>query len=78
MLAVALITVVVINNVQIETEPTDEGYEVIDMQEPIIVQFPMRGGGRLPKYLVFGIPISDYYGWGQEIYAPCDGVVVRV
>jgi hypothetical protein len=33
--------------------------------------------GSLPQYLIFGIPISDYYCWGQEIYSPCDGVVVR-
>jgi hypothetical protein len=117
-LIVALFAAVVVNNVQIGTEPTEEAYEVIDMQEPIIVQFPMRGEwlapntpgtkipshgsnklgtryaydfiqvdwerngwpsyrGSLPKYLLFGISISDYYCWGQEIYSPCDGVVVR-
>lgn len=30
-----------------------------------------------PKYLLFGVPLEDYYCWGQEIYAPCDGVVVQ-
>jgi murein DD-endopeptidase MepM/ murein hydrolase activator NlpD len=33
--------------------------------------------GSLLKYLIFGIPIRDYYCWGQEICAPCNGVVVR-
>lgn len=28
------------------------------------------------KYLLKGLPISDYYCWGQEIYAPFDGQVV--
>lgn len=30
----------------------------------------------LPNYLLKGLPISDYYCWGQEIYAPFDGLVV--
>lgn len=30
----------------------------------------------LPKYLISGLPISDYYCWGQEIYAPFSGEVV--
>nr|MBO1339506.1 M23 family metallopeptidase [Enterococcus sp. 665A] len=88
-----------------------------EIQDPIIVEFPLRGewqspntpgtkipshgtdrlGTRyaydfiqvdwnrsgwpayrssLPKYLVSGLPISDYYCWGQEIYAPFDGEVV--
>ncbi len=33
--------------------------------------------GSLSQYLLFGIPISDYYCWGQEVYAPCDGIVVQ-
>ena len=33
--------------------------------------------GSLLKYLMHGISISDYYCWGQEIYSPCDGVVIR-
>lgn len=28
------------------------------------------------KYLLFGAPLSEYYGWGQTVYAPCDGTVV--
>lgn len=31
----------------------------------------------LLKYLLFGIPLNQYYCWGQEIYAPCDGVIVQ-
>ena len=30
----------------------------------------------LSQYLLFGLPLSDYYCWGQEIHAPCDGTVV--
>jgi len=30
-----------------------------------------------PQYLLFGVPLNEYYCWGQEVYAPCDGVVVR-
>ena len=29
-----------------------------------------------PHYLLFGVPLSDYYCWGQDVYAPCDGIVV--
>jgi murein DD-endopeptidase MepM/ murein hydrolase activator NlpD len=29
------------------------------------------------QYLLFGVPLKEYYGWGQKIYAPCDGVVVQ-
>lgn len=32
--------------------------------------------GSLLQYLLFGMPISDYYCWGKEVYAPCDGIVV--
>ena len=31
----------------------------------------------LPQYLLFGVPLNEYYCWGQEVYAPCDGVVVQ-
>lgn len=30
----------------------------------------------LPRYLLFGLALEDYYCWGQEIYAPCDGTIV--
>ena len=33
--------------------------------------------GSLTKYLLFGMPISEYYCWGQGVYAPCDGIVVQ-
>ena len=29
------------------------------------------------KYLILGVPLNEYYCWGQEIYAPCDGIVVQ-
>lgn len=29
------------------------------------------------RYLLFGVPINEYYCWGQEIYAPCDGIIVK-
>ncbi len=31
----------------------------------------------LTQYLLFGVPLSEYYAWGQEVYAPCDGIVVQ-
>ena len=31
----------------------------------------------LPQYLLFGVLLSDYYCWGQDVYAPCDGIVVQ-
>ncbi|MCQ4923457.1 M23 family metallopeptidase [Tissierella carlieri] len=90
---------------------------MIEMSEPIIVAFPLRGewlspntpgtkipshgtnqlGTRyaydfiqvdwsrkgypayrvsLPQYLLFGVPLNEYYCWGQEVYSPCDGIVV--
>ena len=30
----------------------------------------------LAHYLLSGVRLSDYYCWGQKIYAPCDGVVI--
>lgn len=31
----------------------------------------------LLRYLLFGVPLSEYYCWGQEIYAPCNGIIVQ-
>ena len=31
----------------------------------------------LPQYLLFGVPLDEYYCWGQKVYAPCDGIVVQ-
>lgn len=31
----------------------------------------------LPKYLIFGASLEEYYCWGQEVYAPCDGIIVQ-
>jgi hypothetical protein len=115
-LVLALATLAILNSAG--SDLTNEGYEMIDSREPIIVEFPLRGEwlspntpgtkipshgtnqlgtryaydfiqvdwerkgwpsyrGSLPKYLLFGIPIREYYCWGQEVYAPCDGIVVR-
>lgn len=29
------------------------------------------------QYLFSGITLNQYYCWGQEVYSPCDGVVVQ-
>lgn len=29
------------------------------------------------RYLFLGLPLEEYYCWGQNVYAPCDGVVVQ-
>lgn len=91
---------------------------MIDGQEPIVVEFPLRGewlspntpGTKIPshgtdklgaryacdfvqvdwkrkglpayrvsflKYLLLGVPLNEYYCWGQEVYAPCDGIVIK-
>lgn len=31
----------------------------------------------LAQYLLLGVPLSEYYGWGQNVYAPCDGTIVQ-
>lgn len=33
-------------------------------------------GGSLTQYLFHGLALNEYYCWGKEIYAPCDGIVV--
>lgn len=33
-------------------------------------------GIRFMQYLLLGAQLSDYFCWGQEIYAPCDGIVI--
>ena len=29
------------------------------------------------QYLLFGVALHQCYCWGQEIYAPCDGIIVQ-
>jgi len=29
------------------------------------------------RYLLLGVPLNKCYCWGQEVYAPCDGVIVK-
>ncbi len=31
----------------------------------------------LTQYLFFGVPLNEYYCWGQEVHAPCGGTVVK-
>jgi murein DD-endopeptidase MepM/ murein hydrolase activator NlpD len=30
------------------------------------------------RYLFWGVPLSDFYGWGQTVYSPINGQVVAV
>jgi len=32
----------------------------------------------LMKYLILGLSLDEYYCWGEPVYAPCDGRVVKV
>lgn len=29
------------------------------------------------QYLIFGVPLNKCYCWGKEVYAPCDGEIVK-
>lgn len=90
---------------------------MLERNDPIIVEFPLRGewlspntpGTKIPshgtnqlgtryaydfiqvdwsrvgkpayrvslmQYLLSGVPLSEYYCWGQEVYSPCDGIVI--
>lgn len=92
---------------------------MIEMREPIIVEFPLRGewfspntpGTKIPshgtdklgtryaydfiqvdwerlghpayrvnllQYIFYGVPLKEYYCWGQDVYAPCNGIIVQV
>lgn len=31
----------------------------------------------LLQYLCVGVPLNKYYCWGQEVYAPCDGIIIQ-
>jgi hypothetical protein len=31
----------------------------------------------LAQYLFLGVPLNECYGWGQEVYAPCDGEIIK-
>ncbi len=31
----------------------------------------------LAQYLLLGVPLDKCYGWGQPVYAPCDGEIVK-
>lgn len=28
------------------------------------------------KYVLFGVPLNKCYCWGQDVFAPCDGVII--
>lgn len=115
-LALTLVSLVIFNNEG--KESTEEGYEMMDAREPIIVGSPLRGewhspntpGAKIPshgtnklgsryaydfiqvdwerkgwpayrvslaQYLLFGVPLDEYYCWGQDVYAPSDGIIVK-
>jgi hypothetical protein len=114
-LGVALIALIIFN---VGKEWIDRRNTMIEMREPIIVEFPLRGewlspntpGTKIPshgtnklgtryaydfiqvdwerkglsayqvsllQYLLLGVPVNEYYCWGKEIYAPCDGTIVK-
>lgn len=31
----------------------------------------------LAKYLLHGVLLNEYYCWGQEVHAPCDGIIIQ-
>jgi len=31
----------------------------------------------LAQYLLFGVPLNEYYCWGQNVFAPCDGIIIQ-
>lgn len=33
--------------------------------------------GSLAQYLLHGMPLKEYYCWGQDVYSPCDGIVIQ-
>lgn len=33
--------------------------------------------GSLVQYLLHGMPLKEYYCWGQDVYSPCDGTVIH-
>lgn len=33
--------------------------------------------GSLVQYLLHGMPLKEYYCWGQDVYSPCDGIVIQ-
>lgn len=111
----SVVILVVINNLFQKSNEREQ--EVQTINNPIVVQFPLRGewlspntpGTKSPshgtnqlgttyaydfiqvdwnraglpayrvsplQYLFCGVPLNEYYCWGQEIYAPCDGTVV--
>lgn len=114
MLGFILVLLIVFN---VGKKCVDRRSAMLEMREPIIVGFPLRGewyspntpGSKIPshgtnqlgtryaydfiqvdwerkglpayrvsliQYLLHGVPLNEYYCWGQEIYSPCDGVVV--
>lgn len=112
-LSVIMITVFFI----IVKECIDRRNIMTEMNEPVILAFPLRGewlspntpGTKIPshgtnrfgtryaydfiqvdwnrggypayrvsfiQYLLFGVNLENYYCWGQDVYAPCNGIVV--
>lgn len=114
MLAFAMLSVRSDNALQSGTESN----EMKGFDDPVIIEFPLRGewlapntpGTRIPshgtdqlgeryafdflqvdwarsgrpfyqtsslQYLLFGVPLNECYAWGQEVYAPCGGEIVK-
>lgn len=110
----AIIIIILFNAVK---DLVDRRAAMFEMNDPIIVEFPLRGewlspntpGTKIPshgtnqlgtryaydfiqvdwsrvgkpayrvslmQYLLSGVPLSEYYCWGQEVYSPCDGIVI--
>lgn len=53
---------------------TRYAYDFIQVDWNRIGRPAYRGG--VLRYLFSGVKLGDYYCWGQEVHAPCDGVVV--
>lgn len=53
---------------------TTYAYDFVQLNWQRLGKPAYRGG--LIKYLTKGIPVEDYYCWGELIYSPCDGEVM--
>lgn len=112
-----LFFLVIVNIISEVKECKERRNAMIEMQNPIIVEFPLRGewlainspGTKIPshgtnrlgtkyaydfiqvdwnrrgtpayrasllQYLLHGVPINEYYCWGEKVYSPFDGIVV--
>jgi murein DD-endopeptidase MepM/ murein hydrolase activator NlpD len=46
----------------------------------VMVDWSQKGkkpfSGKSWRYYLPGVPLSEWYGWGQNVYAPCDGRII--